>query len=294
MHMPFANKIRPCAIFACMALIVVAAHAATPKYDAIFVFGDSLCDVGNIYIYTKGAAPPPPYYDGRFSNGPIWVDHLASSLGLPMLPALKSGGTNYAIGGAWVTAPVVTPEGTILDVTQQVETYLTDHKGKADPKALYILEGGGNDILGAIANGGGSASALGAEIATDLSNNVATLRKAGAEHFLVTNLLNVAAAPAAAANRSFASAATIAANTTLTKLLGSEASSVLLLDEYTISLAIGADKYHFGFTNVTTPCLSSTNKVCSDPDHTFFWDTVHPTEFGHSILATNAITALIQ
>jgi phospholipase/lecithinase/hemolysin len=210
-----------------------------------------------------------------------------------MLPVL-GGGTNYALGGAWVTAPVSTPEGTILDVTQQVELYLTDHKGKADPKALYIIEGGANDILGAIADGGGSASALGAEIATDLSNNVAALRKAGAEHFLVTNLLNVAAAPAAAANRTFASAATIAANTMLSKLLGSEGNSVLLLDEYTISLAIGADKAHFGFTNVTTPCLSSTNKVCSDPDHTFFWDIVHPTEFGHSILATNALTALIQ
>jgi phospholipase/lecithinase/hemolysin len=291
--MPLAKKILSRAAFACMALSVVAAHAAAPKYDAIVVFGDSLCDVGNIYIATKGAEPPPPYYDGRFSNGPIWVDHLASSLGLPMLPALKSGGTDFAIGGAWVTAPVVTPEGTILDVTQQVELYLADHKGKADPKALYILEGGGNDILGAIANGGGSASALGAEIATDLSNNVAALRKAGAEHFLVTNLLNVAAAPAAAANRSFASAATIATNTMLTKLLGAEG-GVLLLDEYTISLAIGADKYHFGFTNITTPCLSSTNKVCSDPDHTFFWDTEHPTEFGHSILATNALTALIQ
>jgi outer membrane lipase/esterase len=292
--MSFAKKILSSAMFACMALSVVPAHAAVPRYDAIYVFGDSLCDVGNIYIYTKKADPPsPPYFNGRFSNGPIWVEHLASSLGLPMLPVL-GGGTNYALGGAWVTAPVSTPEGTILDVTQQVELYLTDHKGKADPKALYIIEGGANDILGAIADGGGSASALGAEIATDLSNNVAALRKAGAEHFLVTNLLNVAAAPAAAANRTFASAATIAANTMLSKLLGSEGNSVLLLDEYTISLAIGADKAHFGFTNVTTPCLSSTNKVCSDPDHTFFWDIVHPTEFGHSILATNALTALIQ
>lgn len=292
--MPFAKKILPCAIFACMALSVVATHATVPKYDAIYVFGDSLCDVGNIYIYTKKADPPsPPYFNGRFSNGPIWVEHLASSLGLPMLPLL-AGGTDYALGGAWMTAPVSTPEGTILDVTQQVELYLTDHKGKADPKALYIIEGGSNDILGAIAKGGGSASALGAEIATDLSNNVAALRKAGAEHFLVPNLLNIAAAPGAAANRTFASAATVATNKTLNELLGSEGSTVLLLDEYTISLAIGVDKTHFGFTNVTTPCLSATNKVCSDSDHTFFWDAVHPTEFGHSLLAINAVTALIQ
>jgi hypothetical protein len=28
-----------------------------------------------------------------------------------------------------------------------VELYLSQHGGKADPNALYILEGGGNDIL---------------------------------------------------------------------------------------------------------------------------------------------------
>ena len=56
--MPFAKKILSSAIFACMALSVVPAHAAVPRYEAIYVFGDSLCDVGNIYIYTKKADPP--------------------------------------------------------------------------------------------------------------------------------------------------------------------------------------------------------------------------------------------
>jgi phospholipase/lecithinase/hemolysin len=56
--MSFAKKILSSAMFACMALSVVPAHAAVPRYDAIYVFGDSLCDVGNIYIYTKKADPP--------------------------------------------------------------------------------------------------------------------------------------------------------------------------------------------------------------------------------------------
>jgi phospholipase/lecithinase/hemolysin len=25
--------------------------------------------------------------------------------------------------------------------------------------------------------------------------------------------------------------------------------------------------------------------LCADPDHTFFWDTHHPTEFGHVFFA---------
>src|SRR5580698_8826324 len=115
------------------------ARATTPTYDAIYVFGDSYCDVGNIFIATQGAEPPVPYYNGRFSNGPIWIEHVAGGLGLPMTPYL-AGGTDYAFGGAFATAPQPIPGGTIPSVPQQVELYLSLHGGKADPNALYVIE----------------------------------------------------------------------------------------------------------------------------------------------------------
>jgi len=62
------------------------AFAAIPTYDALVVFGDSYCDVGNLYLATGGAEAAPPYYDGRFSNGPIWLDHVAGFLGVPLKP----------------------------------------------------------------------------------------------------------------------------------------------------------------------------------------------------------------
>ena len=125
----------------------MAALAATPTYDNLYVFGDSYCDVGNIFAATGGAVPPAPYYIGRFSNGPIWLDHVAGFLSVPFKASLL-GGTDYAFGGAWVTAPQRIPLGFIPSVPKQVELYLSEHGGKADPKALYIIEGGGNDILG--------------------------------------------------------------------------------------------------------------------------------------------------
>src|SRR5271170_856297 len=82
----------------------VAARAASPSYDNLYVFGDSYCDVGNIFAVTGGAEPAAPYYNGRFSNGPIWLDHVAGFLGVPLKPSLASG-TDYAFGGAWVTEP---------------------------------------------------------------------------------------------------------------------------------------------------------------------------------------------
>ncbi len=86
----------------------IAALATTPTYDNLYVFGDSYCDVGNIFAATSGAEPAAPYYQGRFSNGPIWLDHVAGFLGVPMKASLL-GGTDYAFGGAWVTAPQSIP-----------------------------------------------------------------------------------------------------------------------------------------------------------------------------------------
>jgi outer membrane lipase/esterase len=54
---------------AILGLTSLAAVAATTKYDALVAFGDSYCDVGNLFLATGGAEPAAPYYDGRFSKG---------------------------------------------------------------------------------------------------------------------------------------------------------------------------------------------------------------------------------
>src|SRR5580698_7197049 len=68
--------------------------------DAIEAFGDSLSDVGNAFIATSGAEPASPYFNHQFSNGNVWVQGLATGLGLaPLTPSL-AGGTDYAVGSA--------------------------------------------------------------------------------------------------------------------------------------------------------------------------------------------------
>jgi outer membrane lipase/esterase len=276
---------------ALLAVVTPAANAAKPAYDSLIVFGDSYCDVGNIFAATHGAEPPPPYYDGRFSNGPIWLDHVAGFLGVPF-KASQLGGTDYAFGGAWVTMPQsITGGGTIPSVPEQVGLYLLQHGGKADPQALYVLEGGGNDILGTTS---GSPEALGYQIALGITGSELLLRQAGARHFVIPNLFNVGLLPAAAGNTSFAAAASAATDKWIDILLGLERRldgiQVLRIDVFSLLNAIETDPTHFGFTNVTTPCLTTT--VCADPDHTFFWDTHHPTEFGHAFFAVTLENAL--
>jgi phospholipase/lecithinase/hemolysin len=275
-------------IFISIGLAPFAMQAATPSYDAIYVFGDSYCDVGNIFIATGGAEPAAPYYNGRFSNGPIWIEHVAGGLGLPMKPYL-AGGTDYAFGGAFATAP----QGSIPSVPEQVGLYLAGHGGKADPNALYVIEGGGNDILDAT---GGSPDALGFQIATAIAESELALRRAGARHFVIPNLFDVGLIPAGQANAAFDHEAVVATNRYLNLLLGLEdwieGVHILRLDVYSLLESLENDPTHYGFTNITTPCL--TTSVCADPDHTFFWDVHHPTEFGFDLFAVTMQVVLAQ
>ncbi len=280
----------------CFLTAVGPARAALPKYSAVYVFGDSYSDVGNAFIGTRGRTPPsPPYYQGRFSNGPVWVEHIAGALGLPITPEV-AGGTDYAVGGAQVLAPAVTTQGTVPSVPQQVALYLSQHGGKADPNALYLIEGGGNDVLNA---SGGSPQELGYQIALGLAESELLLRNAGARFFLVPNLLDISELPAGRANAAFTSAATVAVNTSLDLLLQLESYlqgiRILRVDEYTLFQAVVRSPTHFGFTDVVNPCFNAaTGAVCRDPDHTLFWDVEHPTEFGHAFFAVTVEQALAQ
>jgi outer membrane lipase/esterase len=270
----------------------ITARAATPTYDSLYVFGDSYCDVGNIYAATGGAEPAAPYYNGRFSNGPIWLDHVAGFLGLPLTASLL-GGTDYAFGGAWVTAPQPIPGGFIPSVPQQVGLYLQHHGGKADPSALYIIEGGGNDILD---TANGTPGSLAYQIAVGIVESEQMLRQAGAKHFVIPNLFNVAILPAAAGNTVFAAAASTATDKYVNELLAPEQNlpgvHILRMDVFSLMNAVGKDPTHFGFADLTDPCL--TTALCADPDHTLFWDTHHPSEFGHVFFAVTLENVMVK
>lgn len=266
------------------------AFAEYHTYSALYLFGDSYVDVGNIYLATNHAEPlSPPYYKGQFSNGPIWVEYVGESLGLTVEPSLL-GGTDYGFGGGLVTAPFVTPLGTVPCVPQQVGLYLNAHGGKADPNALYVIEGGGNDILA----GSGNPEMLGFQIAVGIGLSELALREAGARHFLIPNLVNVGLLPAAAGNAAFASAATQATNRWVNVLLGLEEHlegvHILRVDAFRLLNEIVEHPARFGFVNVTTPCLTTT--VCADPNRTLFWDAEHLTEPGQLDLAAAAEAAL--
>ncbi len=109
-------------------------------YTTLFAFGDSISDAGNFAIMSPELAPLPPYYGGRFSNGPTWVEDLSTRLGLGALKPALSGGADYAIGGARTT-----------NLLAQIDYYAQSHP-KPVPGALYTLDIGGGDIIDALAS----------------------------------------------------------------------------------------------------------------------------------------------
>uniref|UniRef100_A0A453QRM6 GDSL esterase/lipase n=1 Tax=Aegilops tauschii subsp. strangulata TaxID=200361 RepID=A0A453QRM6_AEGTS len=94
----------------------LALQAAAQKYNAVYSFGDSITDTGNLCTNGRPSAitfTQPPYgetYFGsptcRCSDGRVIVDFLSTKYGLPFLPPSKSTsadfkkGANMAITGA--------------------------------------------------------------------------------------------------------------------------------------------------------------------------------------------------
>src|SRR6185436_5461605 len=87
MTFPTVRKMGWLAILAGSFLLMAEARA----FDALYAFGDSLTDTG------REPAEPFLHYDGRWSNGPLWVEYLSTQLGLSYNPA-----NNFAHSGAQV------------------------------------------------------------------------------------------------------------------------------------------------------------------------------------------------
>ena len=168
-----------------LALLVTSSIVSAGTFSAIIVMGDSLSDTGNAFRATSAAPGPavpvsPPYFQGHFSNGLMWIEDLATALGLQITPSL-AGGTNFAFGGAktgfdvhalfqhdlGIAIPslrtqVTAYRATLLDPTLTDPTRIRP----APADALYVVWGGANDLREAIQQG--TQGATPAQIASDV------------------------------------------------------------------------------------------------------------------------------
>jgi len=290
----------------CLLLCLFTTHAqATPSYSNVFILGDSLSDAGNAFLATGGATTNPPYQalipglpyaSGTLSNGNVWVDSFASSLGLTASPSLL-GGSNFAFSGART--------GSLTGVTDSLSPSLSMQRdallgtfGSLPSDALYVVWGGGNDVREAAT--AADPNAVISDSLNNITSIITSLQMAGANDFLVPNSPNLGLTPAATALGPAAIAGfsqlSSGFNMGLTSVVaGLEANlgvNIIDLDIESLLNNVTASPADFGFTNVSDACIILGGNSCSDPDSYLFWDGIHPTAAAHQLIANNALDAV--
>jgi phospholipase/lecithinase/hemolysin len=249
----------------------LAANAS--QYSALYVFGDSLSDNGNITDPTY--RPTSPYANGLFSNGPVAAQYLATSLGVPLF--------DFAVGGA--TTGAGNPDVLSMPnsgVLSQVNAFAGAHLSGVDQNALYMIWAGPNDFLNSL-----NPIATIQDAVLNILTEIGILNSLGAQRFLVPNMVDLGATPRGS-QLPGASAISAAFNSALSAALPSD---VTQFDTFGLLNDVVANPGSYGFSNVTDPCFDGVT-VCADPSQYLFWDDLHPTTAAHQILAAEFASAV--
>ncbi|BDI19282.1 esterase [Nostoc cf. commune SO-36] len=275
------------------------------SFDRLYVFGDSLSDMGNIYNATGKTYPvSPPNFEGRFSDGSLWVDYVGNQLGLkptlltdidfttiPPTP-IPTQGINFAFGGSSSglgNAVVSNPNlpGVLKQVLGFAATVQANNQ-TADPDALYTLWGGANDFF--FLNSEDSSTPI-----SNISLALNTLVGVGAKNILVFNLPDLGQLPAAKINNRNPTTLSKSTNEfnlglaeTVSALSQNQNLNIISIDTYSLFNQAST----LGFTNVTESCLSRPD-ICNPGNNKFLiWDGFHPTTSGHKVIADTVLAAI--
>jgi thermolabile hemolysin len=263
--------------FAVLILPVLLASNAAQPFEALYAFGDN-------YTSIVGG----PYYQGRWCNGPVWVEQLATKLDLP-----NQGRNNRAAGTA-----------TAQTVLAQVQAFAA---GDLE-SSLSVVFAGAIDFGSSFGSDPTAAgwSNLAEQVLAHSSNAVRTLYGKGARRIVLVNQPDYMRFPQFAdlsvADKTFYRSKIIEFNETL----GSAAVAlewelpglqVTLVDAFALFDTVLDQPATYGFTDATASAVHDrrlTNKAFDGPGRNYmFWDPISITSKMHAMLAQWAEAALL-
>ncbi|PYJ84026.1 MAG: hypothetical protein DME22_14195 [Verrucomicrobia bacterium] len=250
--------------------------AGAPPYDALYAFGDSLTDTG------REPAEAFLHYDGRWSNGPLWVEYLSVRLGFPYNP-----NNNFAHSGAQT-------DDTFGQVSDFVPVTNID-------QSLFVVWAGGNDFLQQYDqywfNDAGWDGQITYSVGS-LSNAVVALYSKGARFILVPNTVDVTRIPLInplpGFSRDYLRGKVQQFNRQLAEALDRiepayPALKLFRVDFYSQVNALLANAYAYGFTKTSIDAISDLtlfDKRFDGPGADYvFWDPIHPSTKAHGMIA---------
>ncbi len=268
-------------------LILSITSVCSAQFDRLYIFGDSLSDTGVVYSLTLGFFPEsPPYFDGRFSDGPVWVEYLTENLGLEF-----SENYSYATGGAYSNFDATSEFLVGRGLQGQVDLHFaTDGSLPNDlSNGLFIIFIGGNDLL--------DNESTPEEIQINIDMAIENLYNAGARTFLLLKLPDLTRLPGESLGDTTLRNNVIDLNMRLEALQQNLPQEIpvriYLYDSFSLYEEIVADPMSFGFNNITDPCLVGSTP-CTFPSEYLWWDAVHPTTASHEILGNRVYDFLTQ
>jgi phospholipase/lecithinase/hemolysin len=311
------------------------ASAGLMTMSDLFVFGDSFSDGGNMGIRSRSMTggvvtwPPPPYYNGQFSNGPVAVEYLWKAYN-PSDNSFKpslAGGTNYSIGGATSglssyasVNPLIPPP--LRPIYQnygnhwQLETFAAQKPSFEPATSLFVVNLGANDsrywaqtggmLPGTFTGAPGGLGTIEQVVSNSISNILGTimaLEEAGAQHFLVLNLFDAGkipgllGTPEGAAATAYAQAYNYYLALYLTGLDAYLTNAeIVQFDFFSALNKVLANPSGYGFEVTDKACLDNLqNGLCnaSNMDKWVWWDAIgHPTTSTHRLLGAALAAAV--
>lgn len=281
---------RKLALFAAplaMAFLATAPFATAATFSGIVVYGDSLSDNGNLYNATKkvlgvGIPTSPPYYMGRYSNGPVAVEQLATKLGAPLYDFAFGGATsgvgNYGDNGTQTSLGLFGLPGLATELAGS-QAFLSTPGLLSS--ALFVVWGGANDF---VINGSVTVAAA------DIIGIVDTLASQGAKNILVPGMPDLGLTP-----DYYGEAAATAYSQQFNALLQAGLpAGATYFDTFGLLHQVEANPSAYGLTDLTDPCLNTTlGTVCSNPSQYLFWDGFHPTTTIDTLVANDFAAAVV-
>ncbi|PVU92736.1 hypothetical protein BB561_003638 [Smittium simulii] len=284
-----------------VALSLAASITVSAAKPHLVVFGNSLSDIGNV----ENLSTDIPYWNRRFSNGPVWNEYLAYFNNYTLI--------NFAIGGATSNNTSVkkftnkTVE--IPSALEQIGLFSNTFGGKFEPSTMKddiaVIEIGGNDLLSGVELEAAlkiDVEAFASSVAGNIVDSVKIVKGLGYKKIIVTAVSDISDIPATSmlseSSSDNVSKYPTAINDKLDSLLNSEFSAnnstdfIRLINlNQVINIIADNFKDQLNITVTDEPCyvVSDSYKllsVCNNSDNYVFTDSVHPSTKTHALLAS--------
>lgn len=171
---------------------MLSSPAAASQVGTLYAFGDSGIDTGNAYYYSDGGTPDAAlgYWEGRFCDGPNYLDQFADTYAQWDSIAASLQGTNWAFGGA-ESGPGYSEKYDVPNLQEELALFIAENPGFAfSAQDVVLISTGHNDLLSHLGSPPDTST-----IVQYVMESVEALQAMGARTFIIPTTVSVHLSP---------------------------------------------------------------------------------------------------